>query len=314
VAAARVMADLARASEKAFIVHSLFHASTSESLDVLRRACVPVIGSLETACAAVAALVKRGRMLERPMHPPLPPALRRGDEIVSGARSEKRSALIEPESRALAASYGVPIVAATLCTSADEVVAAAVASTSPIAVRLVSSTILHKTDAGGVRLNVTPAVAARVFDEMVGAVKAWASRYGIDPDVRGVLVSPMMPAPAAELIVGARRDPAFGPLLALGIGGVGVEAIGDVAIRLLPANRDDIFAALDELRASALLHGIRGNPAPDLDEVAELALALGNCLMDNPYLSDIEANPVFAYADRAVALDVRALLHPEDVR
>lgn len=308
-AAALAMAEAARGSGRGFVVHSLYHAARSRPLDLLRSAAVPVIGSLEAACAAVAALVERGRILQRPPQAEIPEPRLSGSDLIAGARRERRGALLEPEARELAGRHGVTLVPATFCATAEEAAEEAVRNGSPVAVRLVSSSILHKTDAGGVRLGVLGADPARAaFRTIHDSAERWAAAHGIEADVRGVLVSPVLSPPAVELIVGARRDPAFGPVMVIGIGGVSVEALDDLALRLLPTTRAEILSALDELRAAALLQGARGGDAPNLDRVADLALALGECLIHNPELSEIELNPVFAYADRAIAVDVRAVL------
>ncbi len=311
--AARAMADAARAGGRAFVVHSLYHDARGGPLELLRAEEVPVIGSLEAACAAVAALFERGRILLRPPQAELSEPRNAGGDVFTGARVERREALLESETRTLVGRYGVALVPATFCATPEEASAAAVRIGSPVAVRLVSPTLLHKTEVGGVRLGVSGAGdAARAFRDVRNAAAGWAAARDVEAEVRGVLVSPMLPPPAAELIVGARRDPAFGPLLAVGVGGVAVEALGDVALRLLPTTRAELRSALDELRSAPLLRGFRGGEAPDLESVVELALALGECLLDNPQLADLEANPVFAYADRALALDVRALLAPRE--
>lgn len=310
--AGRSMAAAARRAGRPLVVHSIYHGAESEALDALRAAGVPVIGSLEVACRAAAALFERRRGLDRRPRIQVPEPARRGTEWIRLARAEKRVALIETEARSLLAAYGVSLIPAELCTTPEEAADAAARADGAVAVRLVSGTILHKTEAGGVRLGVVGGdMAAEAFQEIREAATEYAAARAIDPDVRGALISPMATAPSAELIIGARRDPSFGPLLAVGFGGTGVEALGDASLRLLPTVRDEILSALGELRGAPLLGGPRGRPVPDLDAVAELAMALADCLLDNPALSDVEANPVFSYPDRALAVDVRALLAPD---
>ncbi len=315
IEAAKAMAAAARGSGRALVVHTLYHASESAALRELRRAEVPVAGSLEAACAAVAALATRGRALARPALAPLPVPGARSEDVsddgIAHARAAGRTALLETEARALAMRHGVPLVDARFCASAEDAETAAAQLGGEVAVRVVASGVLHKTEAGGVRLRVAAANAARVFAEVRDAVELWAAGRGTRAGFEGVLVSPMLPPPVVELIVGARRDPSFGPLLALGIGGIAVEAIGDVVLRLLPATRDDVRSALAELRASSLLTSPRAGAPADLDAIADLALALGACLMAEPEIADIESNPVFACSDRAVAVDLRATLTQE---
>lgn len=306
--AAIQMAEAARASGHALIVHSVYAHADSRALDALQRAEVPVIASLEVACRALAALIERGRVLQRLTVPQLPEPHRRGAGPLTAASAEGREALLETEARSLLADYGVPLVEAEFCTTPEQAARAAERIAAPVAVRLVSSTILHKTEAGGVRLNVRgPDAAAQAFHTIQNAADEWAVRRGNTAGVRGVLVAPMMPRPLVELIVGARRDPAFGPLLVLGIGGITVEAVGDIVLRLLPTTKSEIISALAALRGAALLEGLRGSHPVDVAALSDLALGIGACLLDNPELTDVEANPVFAYGDRVVAVDVRAV-------
>lgn len=228
---------------------------------------------------------------------------------VAAARAERRTVLLEVEARALVAAYGVPLVEAVFCADAGAVRAAAEALARPLALKVVSPAIVHKTEAGGVILGVeAPDEAAAAFGRIATSARAYAAAHGLEADVRGVLVSPMLPAPVAELLIGVRRDPQYGPVLTVGAGGVLTELLGDVSLRVLPVGRDDARAMLEELRVAALLRGWRGRPPADRDAVADLVLALARCALAHPDVAELELNPVFVYADRAVAVDVRAIL------
>jgi len=125
---------------------------------------------------------------------------------------------------------------------------------------------------------------------------------------RGVLVAPMLPPPIAELIVGAKQDPQFGPVLTVGPGGVNVELLSGAAVRALPITRSEADEMLDELRIAPLLTGFRGNPPADRASLITVMLAVAECLLAHPELSVIEVNPLFAYEDRAVSVDVAGYL------
>ncbi|MGH7477761.1 MAG: acetate--CoA ligase family protein, partial [Longimicrobiales bacterium] len=224
------------------------------------------------------------------------------------ARAERRSVLLETESRALAAAFGLPLVPAEFCSTPGDASSAASRMGTSVAVRVVSPTAPHKTEAGGVALNVPPAAAASEAQRLCDAVRAWCARGGSDADIRGVLVSPMLERPLAELLVGIVRDPQLGPVLSVGAGGIAVELQRDVATRVLPVSAEDVQEMLAELRIAASLAGHRGAAAADTDAIARAVLALARCGLAYPQILELEVNPLFAYEDRAVAVDVRAFI------
>jgi acetyltransferase len=296
---------------KPVIMHTLYGTSPSEPLDVLRQAGIPVLRSLEIACRCVAALDQRAQNLS--------PATSPGTASVqSHSRAPHRAAapaaappiprrlLLEPEVRDLLAPRGVSLVPAKFCRTTDEVREAARTFGGPVALKAVSRFLAHKSDAGGVRLNLPDADAAvRAYHEMLESVRRHLADRGAPPDVEGALVSPMLAPPIAELLVGVRRDLQFGLVLVVGAGGIGVELAEDVAIRLPPVSAGDVLAALDELAIAPILRGHRGQACVDREAIARLALGLVACADANPALDDIEINPVFAYTGQAVAVDVR---------
>lgn len=315
--AAGSMAALMRAANKPLVVHSLYAAAASEPLRRLLAGGVPVVGSLEVACRCLWAARARGLFLARPAPAAAPPPRPRLPEppVITLARREGRMALTEPEARDLVSAHGVPVVPATFCRTAEETAEAARRAGGPVAVKAVSPTVPHKTEAGGVALGVSGREgAADAFQRVTAAVSARARAEGLDPDVRGVLVAPMLPAPIAELIVGARRDPCFGPILLVGTGGVAAELHRDVAIRFLPVDRGVVGEMMREIRLARVLEGFRGRPPVHANALVDLILGIAACAAAHPELLDLEANPVFAYHDRAVALDVRAFLDSAETR
>ena len=157
--------------------------------------------------------------------------------------------------------------------------------------------LAHKTEFGLLRLGLRGDDAVRSAAE---ALLADARRHGID--ARGLLVEPMAEQ-GVELIVGARRDASFGPLVMVGLGGVLAEVLDDVAIRLAPVTRDAALEMLDGLRGSALLAGVRGGAGVDRDAVAELIVGVAAFALDRPDVLEIDLNPVIATVDGAVAVD-----------
>jgi acyl-CoA synthetase (NDP forming) len=219
-----------------------------------------------------------------------PPALAPG--VPAGPWSEARS-------RELVAAAGVPVVPAELVTDAAAAVAAAARFGGPVALKVCSAAIPHKSDIGGVELGVTGADAVRAAFERVRAAGLAAVQ-----EVDGVLVSPMR-APATELFVGVTVDPSFGPVLAVGLGGVFIEVLKDVALRLLPVDAGEVRRMLAELRGAAVLAGARGTRPADLDRVAEVVAAVATAAAGlGGALHTLEINPLRVDGDAVEALDV----------
>jgi acyl-CoA synthetase (NDP forming) len=309
--AALAMSAAAREAGIPILLHSMYALRRSSPLRVLEEEGVPVLSSLDAACTATTALVRRGARLARPSWPPPPdeaaiPAVAGRGERGGGPAdrlptlvAEGRTALTEPEARELLAAFGVAAVEAEMCRSAEEAAEAAASLEGPAAVKLVSREILHKTEAGGVVLGVHGPEEARA------AFQAIRSRA---PALEGVLVAPMLPDPVAQLLVGVRRDRGLGPILTLGAGGTAAELLGDVAHRVLPVRSGEVEAMVRELRTSGLLLGARGAEPVDLAALEMTCAALARCLAEVPEVSAAEINPLFLYAESAVAVDARVLL------
>ncbi|GAB2857304.1 acetate--CoA ligase family protein [Nocardioides pacificus] len=213
--------------------------------------------------------------------------------------SERTGKWSEAAARGLLEAAGIPVVPARLVTSPETAVAAAAALGGPVAMKVASPDILHKSDIGGVRLAVSGESAVReAYDAVVRAAEQVP-----DAKVEGVLVSPMR-GPAPELLVGVVRDEQWGPILAVAIGGVLVEVLDDSVLTTLPVTPKRARTLLESLRAAAVLHGVRGGPAADLDALAaviarvgDLALALGDDLVS------LEVNPLRVHGTQVEALD-----------
>jgi acetyltransferase len=294
---AETLPEIARAAGKPYIVHSLYAPHDTEPIRVLRRARVPVLASLDIACRCAAAVSEWGQNRQRV--PVEKRTLTPAPDAFSSAHQAGRSALLEPEARALVARYGIRVVNACVATTAEQARNAAIYNRLPVVMKLIAATIPHKTDAGAVRLGL---------HTLVDVERAFTELMQIAPDATGVLVSPMLPRPAAEVMVGARRDPQFGPIITIGTGGTNVEAAHDSVIRVLPIDADDARAAIRETTAGRVLANPRGRTPANLEGLVQVMLRLGDCIMANPEISDIELNPVFVDENDAVAVDARAFL------
>jgi acyl-CoA synthetase (NDP forming) len=175
------------------------------------------------------------------------------------------------------------------------------ASEAARVLKIVSRALPHKTEAGAVR---TGLVGVEALVSAYVECRDSAARYlAGDSLIEGALVSPHLPEPIAEMLVGVRRDPEYGPILTLGSGGVEVEVDPDASIRGLPITAEDIEDMCRELARGVLLFGYRGRPAADVGALGAAAMALGDCLLDHPDIAELELNPTFVYADRVVAVD-----------
>jgi len=311
---ARVAGRLAALCERAglpLVVHTVYAAGSNPALDRLRAASIPAVGSLDIAIRCIDAAVERGLCMAQDTPKPAVEKITVAEEPVpvQNARKEGRSALTEWEVRSLLEGFDVPLVTATLCQTPEEAEAAADHLVGPVAVKLLSSTILHRTEANGVELGLNGGQeAAAAFERVRLAATQYAEISGIEADFRGVLLSPMLERPVVELLVACRRDPQYGPILVLGAGGVMVEVSPDRALRGLPLRNGDFADMIRSLRISPLLSGYRGEEGVDLGAVEQLCLGLADVLLAHPRLREIELNPVFAYASKALAVDALAVL------
>lgn len=205
------------------------------------------------------------------------------------------------------AARGVPVIPARIAKSREEAVAFAAAFEDPAALKIASPDIAHKTDVGGVRLNVVGSAAVgATHDEILAAVQRAVPRARID----GVLVSPMRSG-GLEILVGTVRDPQWGPVLAVGLGGIWVEALADTRLRLLPVTPGHVRDMLRSLRAAKLLEGFRGAPAVDLDRLAEVIAAIGDAALAlGDGLETLEVNPLWVSGSRVEALDALTVWRP----
>jgi acetate---CoA ligase (ADP-forming) len=324
--AAESLAGGARQAGKPLVIHSIYGERDSRAIQVLHREGVPLFRSVETACRAAAAVWERGCLLRRvgaevargepagsESGGESPLGRREAAQLLENARRSGRSALLETEARTVLAAFGVPMVPAHVCASEEAAVEAAAEIFAdfgtPVVVKALSETVLHKTDAGGVALRLgTPDEVRGAVRSVREGVEAYARARGMEPGLRGVLVSPMLPTPDAELLVGVRRSPSFGAVLSLGAGGVAVELLRDVAVRILPLAEGEFEEMLDDLRIAPLLRGHRGRPGVDLAGLKRLVLGVARCAEAHPEITEIEVNPVFATPAGVVAVDARAYL------
>ena len=284
------------------VVQSSYAGVELANHERLRAGGVPVIASIDLAVRAVAALDRRGRRLADPaprsalrLPPPGP--------VISGA-----GPLDEPTARRVLTEAGIPLGAWTSGSTEAEVVAAVRDYGRPCAVKVVSPQVIHKSDVGGVRLGVVAGTAAEQVRGMIAAVTAAVPGARID----GFIVTPMAEA-GVELLVGAMRDPIFGPVVAFGSGGLMVEALRDVTFRAAPFTEREAREMIEETVASRLLDGYRNFPVIDRRRLARLLVRVGDLVAAHPEIAELDLNPVIASAAAVVPVDVRVVLSDDSV-
>jgi acetyl coenzyme A synthetase (ADP forming)-like protein len=226
-------------------------------------------------------------------------------KILDQVRSAGRTALTAPEAKALCEAYGIKVPREEIAHNAAEAGALAARIGFPVVMKIVSPQILHKTEAGGVVVGVkSTQEASQAYD----AIIANARNYDGNAAVLGVQVQQMMRG-GQEVIIGAVTDPAFGKLVAFGLGGVLVEVLKDITFRLAPASQQDAFSMLDSIAAAEILRGVRGEPPVDRAALAAMIERVSTLVADFPEISELDLNPVFATQRGATAADVRVLLN-----
>ena len=224
--------------------------------------------------------------------------------IIDRAKAGGRKILTEVESKDILEEAGIPTARARLATTADEAVAAAKDVGFPVALKIVSPDITHKSDIGGVKLNLsTPDEVKAAFDDIIAAAKKAQPDAAID----GVSVQ-KMERPGIEVIMGMSQDAQFGPVLMFGLGGILVEVLKDVSFRLVPITPRDARQMIQEIKGRPLLEGYRGQEPADVDALEKLLLRLSDFIEKHPEIAELDLNPIFAYKDGAIAVDARIIL------
>jgi acetyltransferase len=226
-------------------------------------------------------------------------------DLVHAARNEERDLLLS-EAMEVLEVYGIPTAQSIVARNVDEVRKAADEMGYPVAIKVIAEQISHKSDVGGVQLNLynSEAVAEAFQDMMTRIGKAYP-----EAKLDGVLVQPMVTG-GRELILGGRQDPQFGPVVLVGLGGIFVEIFEEVSVRVTPITRGEAESMLDELRGSQILKGARGHMPSDIDSVVDALLRLSQLLNDFPEITEVDINPlrVFHQDGGCRALDARMIL------
>ena len=226
------------------------------------------------------------------------------DSIIEKVRKESRTMLTEIEAKKLLKNAGIGVVDTRLATSKTEAVALAKEMGLPVVMKIASADVVHKSDAGGVKLGLkTAAQVGKAYDDIMKSIKAAFPKAKIE----GVSVQPMAHT-GVEVIIGMSKDAQFGPVLMFGLGGVLVEILKDVSFRIVPLVKRDAKEMIREIKGFPLLEGYRGSEPVDIENLENMLLKVSEFVDKTPEIKELDLNPIFAYKDGAIAVDARVIL------
>ena len=230
--------------------------------------------------------------------------------ILETARKRKSTVLTEVESKQLLEEAGINVVKAKLATTMKEAVALSKGMGFPVVLKIASSDVVHKSDVGGVKIDLKNATqVSKAYREIMASVKDKVPKAAI----HGISVQAMA-KPGVEVIIGMSKDPQFGPVLMFGLGGIFVEILKDVSFRIVPLLRRDAAEMIRDIKGFPVLQGYRGQPPSDIIALENMILKVSEFVDKNSYIKEIDLNPVFARSDGAVAVDARVVLEEEAIK
>ena len=305
---ARLVGEIAARYDKPVLGCFMGEAKVSAGIKILNEHKIPNYPFPERAVGAMRAMMDYRRWLERP---PLKVEEFEVDrekvkEIFAQVRAEGRVTIGDAEAREIMQAYGIPIPQSKLARTPEEAVEIAEEIGYPVVMKVASPDILHKTDIGGVKLNIASATDVRdAFDLLVYR----ATRFMPDAEIWGCLVQEMVKE-AKEVIVGMNCDPQFGPLVMFGLGGIYVEALRDVSFRIAPFSRQEAEEMIREIRSYELLKGVRGERPADIAAIVDCLLRVSQLATDFPEIVELDINPLMVKeaGGGAVAVDMRLVL------
>ncbi len=232
-------------------------------------------------------------------------------KIFNQARAENRTILDEYESKQVLEAYGIPTVPTQVARSSEEAGQIARAMGFPIVLKLYSRTITHKTDVGGVKLNLTsPEAVKKAYEEIYDSVKKLAG----ESHFQGVTVQPMIKLDGYELILGSTIDEQFGPVILFGSGGQLVEVYQDRSLAIPPLTTTLARRMMEQTKIYAALHGVRGRKKIDLAQLEQILVRFSNLVVEQPWIKECDINPLLASPEKLIALDARVILHDASVK
>ncbi len=317
---AQLLTPYAHSTGKPVLASWMGGAGVEEGIRILNAANIPTFPYPDTAVRVFTYMWRYSQVLKSIYETPtlasdLPPDRDAVTRLLAEARASGRTLLTELESKAVLAAYHIPTVQTLNARSADEAVDFAENIGYPVVVKLLSEVITHKTDVGGVILNLTTADEVRAAYERIHAnvlAKAGPTAPDGRPNFLGVTVQPMIKQDGYELIVGSSIDPQFGPVLLFGTGGQLVEVFKDRALALPPLTTTLARRMMERTKIFHALQGVRGRAAIDLNLLGNILVRFGQLVVENPWIKELDINPLLASPERIIAVDARVVLHDLD--
>jgi acetyltransferase len=285
--------------------------SIAKAVDILNEAGIPTYDTPERAVRAFLYMVEYARNLETLLE--IPPKITRhmvfdqekARQLLSAAPAQRF--MPETDAKEMLTAYGLPVIRTEIAETEAQASSIGRDMGYPLVMKVHSADITHKTDAGGVRLDLRcDADVGRAYNEILSS----AHQYKPDARIEGVTIQPYFSNPDFEILLGAKRDPSFGPVILFGMGGIYTEVLKDRALGLPPMNRLLARRLMQETKAYTLLQGYRNRPAADMELLEEMIIRLSQLLIDFPDIAELDMNPVLIKDGKPVAVDARILVSP----
>ena len=314
-AMAEAVVSLAKGTKKPVLACFMGETLMADGIDILRTHGVPNYPFPEPAARVFRAMADYRNVRSRPIPEFVEFEVDRiaTRAVIDRAWAEGRVTIGDAEARTILESYGLRIPKSELADTPERAIELARQIGYPVVLKIASPDILHKTDVGGVKVGLHKADDVRdAFELMVYR----AQRYLPEAQLWGCLVQKMVPPGGLEVLVGMNRDPQFGPLITFGLGGIYVEVLQDITSRVAPVSLEEANAMLGEIRAHALLDGVRGQPQADKAAIIDTLLRVGQLVQDFPEIVELDINPLVVYpqGQGAIAIDMRLVVTKESER
>jgi acetyltransferase len=312
--AAHRMGKMVKKRHKPIVLHSLYTSEKPHALELLRYYDIPVFDSLDVACKCTSVLAEYGKyrnsyQLKNKFALNWGAKARaEGKKIIAAARRDNRQTLFENEAKQLFAAHGAPVTKDLLAGTADEAVEIAKKIGSDVVLKIVSPDILHKSDAGGVKIKLR---SKKDIRKAFGEIMHNAQEFDPGADIRGVLVCPMAPG-GVEVIIGTKYDDQFGPVIMYGLGGIMVEILKDVSFRVLPITPTNARKMIEQTKSYPILNGARGKPPLDTQALRKLLMLCSEIVESYPEILEMDLNPVIVHQKGISVVDARVILKPDD--
>jgi acyl-CoA synthetase (NDP forming) len=231
-------------------------------------------------------------------------------EIIAAARKQNRTYLLEHESKSIIQKYKIPVTKFAVAETEDAAIKEAEQIGYPVVLKILSPDVLHKSDVGGVIINLKTADDVRAaYQSIINNVH----KHNPNANILGVFVQEFAPT-GIEVIIGSVKDPQFGPALMFGLGGIFVEVLKDVSFRVAPITSYDAEEMIREIKGYPILTGIRGQEPSDIDALAKILLQVSKLIIEHPEINQLDLNPIFSYPKGAKCVDARIILEKESTQ